>query len=68
MDVLAPGQYWLTTFATVSGIRAGGGNRICVRLLGAVHGEGGRCYRVVLPHGVVGIAARAALARVGGAA
>lgn len=68
VDVLAPGPYWLTKFATVSGVRSGGVNRIRVRLLGGVPGEAGRYYRVMLPHGVVGIASRAALARVQGGA
>lgn len=68
VDVLAPGPYWLTKFATASGVRSGGINRIRVRLLGGVPGEAGRYYRVMLPHGVVGIAPRDALDRVGGAA
>jgi len=66
VDVLAPGPYWLTKFATVSGMRSGAGNRIRVRVLDGVPGERGRYYRVMLPHGVVGIAARADLARVQG--
>jgi hypothetical protein len=66
VDVLAPGMYWLSKFSTVSGMRSGALNRIEVRVLGAVHGERGRYYRIVLPHGVVGIAARTDLALAGG--
>jgi hypothetical protein len=68
VDVLEPGMYWQTKFATVSSggsVRTG---RRLVRVLGAVHGERGRYYRVMLPHGVVGIVARADLARVNGGA
>lgn len=68
VDVLAPGPYWLTKFATASGVRSGGVNRIRVRLLGGVPGEAGRYYRVMLPHGVVSIAASADLVPAGGAA
>jgi hypothetical protein len=68
VDVLAVGSYWLTKFSTVSGVRSGTVNRIQVQLLGAVPGSCGRIYRVMLPHRVIGIAERAALARVGGAA
>lgn len=55
MNILKPGPYWLTKFATVSGVRIG---RLPVRLIGAVSGECGKVYRVMLPHGVVSVAER----------
>lgn len=53
--------YWLTKFGTVSGIRSGHGNRIRVQLLDTVPGTRGKVCRVMLPHGVVGIAPRSDL-------
>lgn len=61
VSILPLGMYWLTKFSTVSGVMSGNGNRQPVRVLGAVHGERGRYYRVMLPHRVESIAARADL-------
>lgn len=55
VGVLAPGAYWLTRFSTVSGVRNG---RLPVVVLGAVPGERGRVYRVMLPHRAVSVADR----------
>ncbi len=68
VDVLEPGMYWQTKFATVSSGGAAREGRRLVRVVRPVHGEAGRYYEVMLPHRVVSIVARADLARVEGGA